>query len=43
VIIPGAIPQALVGLRLSLGTAWLALIVGETVNAGTGLVAVQLG
>jgi sulfonate transport system permease protein len=37
VIIPGAIPQALVGLRLSLGTAWLALIVGETVNAGAGL------
>jgi sulfonate transport system permease protein len=37
VIIPGAIPQALVGLRLSLGTAWLALIVGETVNAEAGL------
>jgi sulfonate transport system permease protein len=37
VILPGAIPQTLVGLRLSLGTAWLALIVGETVNADAGL------
>jgi sulfonate transport system permease protein len=37
VILPGALPQALVGLRLSLGTAWLALIVGETVNADAGL------
>ena len=36
-ILPGAIPQTLVGLRLSLGTAWLALIVGETVNADAGL------
>jgi sulfonate transport system permease protein len=37
VILPGALPQTLVGLRLSLGTAWLALIVGETVNADAGL------
>ncbi|WIX76054.1 ABC transporter permease [Amycolatopsis carbonis] len=37
VILPGALPQALVGLRQSLGLAWLALIVGETVNADAGL------
>jgi sulfonate transport system permease protein len=37
VVIPGAIPQALVGLRLSLGVAWLSLIVAETVSADSGL------
>ncbi|MEU4671537.1 ABC transporter permease [Amycolatopsis sp. NPDC023774] len=37
VVLPGALPQALVGLRQSLGLAWLALIVGETVNADAGL------
>ncbi|MTD55779.1 ABC transporter permease [Amycolatopsis pithecellobii] len=37
VVLPGAVPQALVGLRQSLGVAWLALIVGETVNADAGL------
>jgi sulfonate transport system permease protein len=37
VILPSAVPQALVGLRQSLGIAWLALIVGETVNADAGL------
>lgn len=37
VILPAAVPQALVGLRQSLGIAWLALIVGETVNADAGL------
>ncbi|MFI5606831.1 ABC transporter permease [Amycolatopsis sp. NPDC051903] len=37
VILPGAVPQTLVGLRQSLGLAWLALIVGETVNADAGL------
>ncbi len=37
VIIPGALPQALVGLRLSLGVAWLSLIVAETVSADAGL------
>jgi len=37
VILPSALPQALVGLRQSLGIAWLALIVGETVNADAGL------
>ena len=37
VVIPGALPQALVGLRLSLGVAWLSLIVAETVSADAGL------
>jgi sulfonate transport system permease protein len=37
VILPGALPQALVGLRQSLGIAWLALIVAEQVNADSGL------
>ncbi|MGW5720119.1 ABC transporter permease [Amycolatopsis sp. NPDC003865] len=37
VVLPGALPQALVGLRQSLGIAWLALIVGETVNADAGV------
>jgi sulfonate transport system permease protein len=37
VILPGALSQALVGLRQSLGIAWLALIVAEQVNADSGL------
>ncbi|MEW2355614.1 ABC transporter permease [Spirillospora sp. NPDC029432] len=37
VVLPGALPQALVGLRQSLGAAWLALIVAEQVNAASGL------
>lgn len=37
VIIPGALPQTLVGLRQSLGIAWLSLIVAETVGADDGL------
>ncbi|MBB4683337.1 ABC transporter permease [Amycolatopsis jiangsuensis] len=37
VVVPGALPQTLVGLRQSLGVAWLALIVGETVNADAGI------
>ena len=37
VVIPGALPQVLVGLRQSLGIAWLSLIVAETVSAGSGL------
>ncbi|GAA1977407.1 ABC transporter permease [Amycolatopsis minnesotensis] len=37
VVLPGALPSVLVGLRQSLGLAWLALIVGETVNADAGL------
>jgi sulfonate transport system permease protein len=37
VILPGALPQALVGLRQSLGVAWLALVVAEQINASAGL------
>jgi sulfonate transport system permease protein len=37
VVFPGALPQALVGLRQSLGVAWLSLIVAETVSASSGL------
>lgn len=37
VVIPGALPQALVGLRQSLGVAWLTLIVAETISADSGL------
>jgi sulfonate transport system permease protein len=37
VVLPGALPAALVGLRYSLGTAWLSLVVAEQVNAGAGI------
>ena len=37
ILIPGALPGALVGFRQSLGVAWLALVVAEQVNAGSGL------
>ena len=37
VVLPGALPQTLVGLRQSLGIAWLALIVAEQINASSGL------
>jgi sulfonate transport system permease protein len=37
VVLPGALPQVLVGLRQSLGVAWLALVVAEQVNANAGL------
>jgi sulfonate transport system permease protein len=37
VVVPGAVPQALVGLRQSLGVAWLSLIVAETISASSGL------
>jgi sulfonate transport system permease protein len=36
-IVPGALPGALVGFRQSLGIAWLALIVAEQINADAGL------
>ncbi len=36
IVLPGALPQALVGLRQSLGVAWLALVVAEQVNANAG-------
>jgi sulfonate transport system permease protein len=37
VVMPGALPQTLVGLRQSLGIAWLSLIVAETISAHSGL------
>jgi len=37
IVLPGALPQALTGLRQSLGVAWLALVVAEQVNASAGL------
>jgi sulfonate transport system permease protein len=37
VVVPGALPQVLAGLRQGLGVAWLSLIVAETVSADSGL------
>lgn len=37
VVLPGALPQILVGLRQSLGTAWLSLVVAEQLNTKAGL------
>ncbi|MFD7922655.1 ABC transporter permease [Streptomyces sp. NPDC059740] len=37
VVLPGALPNAMTGLRYSLATAWLALVFGEQVNADDGL------
>jgi sulfonate transport system permease protein len=37
VVLPGALPGALTGLRFALGSAWLALVFGETVNASDGI------
>jgi sulfonate transport system permease protein len=37
VVVPSALPQALVGLRQSLGAAWLSLVVAEQINANAGL------
>jgi sulfonate transport system permease protein len=37
VVLPGALPQVLVGLRQSLGVAWLALVVAEQFNTNAGL------
>ncbi|MDO8211675.1 ABC transporter permease [Conexibacter sp. CPCC 206217] len=37
VILPGALPSFLVGLRFSLGIAWLSLVIAETVNADKGV------
>lgn len=36
IVLPGALPGFLVGLRLALTSAWLALIFAETINAKTG-------
>jgi sulfonate transport system permease protein len=37
IIIPGAMPGMMVGLRLALGAAWITLIVAEQVNANSGI------
>ncbi len=37
IVLPSALPQALVGLRQSLGVAWLTLIVAEQINAESGI------
>lgn len=36
-VLPGALPNALIGLRHSLGVAWLALVFGEQINASAGI------
>jgi sulfonate transport system permease protein len=37
VVLPGALPSALTGLRYALGVAWLSLVVAEQVNAQSGI------
>jgi sulfonate transport system permease protein len=37
VILPGALPQFLTGLRLAMGVAWLVLVAAEEINAVSGL------
>lgn len=37
IVLPGALPSALVGLRYALGTAWLSLVVAEQINATAGI------
>ncbi len=37
VILPGALPSILTGVRYALATAWLALVVAETIGAQSGL------
>lgn len=37
VILPGALPSILTGIRYALATAWLALVVAETIGAQSGL------
>jgi sulfonate transport system permease protein len=37
IVLPGALPQGLVGLRYALGTAWLSLVVAEQINADAGI------
>jgi sulfonate transport system permease protein len=37
VILPGALPSVLVGLRFSLGLMWVLLIVAETISAQAGI------
>ena len=37
VILPGAMPSVLIGLRYALGIMWLTLIVAETISASSGI------
>jgi sulfonate transport system permease protein len=37
IVLPGALPSAFIGLRYSLGTAWLSLVVAEQINAESGI------
>lgn len=37
VILPGALPSIMVGVRFSLGLMWLTLIVAETISANSGI------
>jgi sulfonate transport system permease protein len=37
IILPGALPSILTGMRYALATAWLALVVAETIGAQAGL------
>ncbi len=37
VVLPGALPNALVGLRYALAVSWLALVFGEQINATAGV------
>ena len=37
VILPGALPSVLVGLRYALGIMWLTLIVAETISSSAGI------
>jgi sulfonate transport system permease protein len=37
VVLPGAAPYTLVGVRLAVASAWLALVVAETIAADTGI------
>ncbi|MEV8547128.1 ABC transporter permease [Streptomyces sp. NPDC051572] len=37
VVLPGALPNAMTGLRYSLGIAWLALVFAEQINADAGI------
>ncbi|TBW35544.1 ABC transporter permease subunit [Siculibacillus lacustris] len=37
IVLPGALPSLLTGVRYSLATAWLALVVAETIGASAGI------
>jgi sulfonate transport system permease protein len=37
IVIPGALPSLLVGVRYGLSVAWLSLVVGEQLNASSGI------